>query len=131
MRSKRVDDKKQLPLPKLLKKAQDTFNAFIRLRDCDKGCISCGGPVEQAGHYFSQGHHSLLRFNEVNTNGQCIRCNCFLHGNLIHYRSGLVKRYGEQKVLMLETVARHLKKWSRVELEAIIQHYKQEALKLG
>ena len=124
--------KKQLPLPKLIKKAQDTFNAFIRLRDCDKKCISCSGPVEQAGHYFSAGHHSLLRFNEANVNGQCIRCNNFLHGNLIHYRAGLIKRYGEAKVLHLESTARRtVKKWSRAELEAIIQYYKQEAIKIA
>lgn len=124
-------NKKELSLPRLLKKAQDTFNAYIRLRDNDKGCISCIGPVEQAGHYFSAGHHSLLRFNEVNTNGQCIRCNCYLHGNLIHYRAGLIKIYGEPRVLHLESVARRTaKKWSRAELEAIIQHYQQETKKL-
>jgi hypothetical protein len=115
------------PLPRLLKKAQDAFNAFIRARDKDKGCISCGGLVQEAGHYFSQGHHSALRYNEINTNGQCKRCNCFLHGNLIHYRSGLVKRYGESKVLLLESSARRsAKKWSRLELEAIIKLYKAE-----
>jgi hypothetical protein len=117
-----------LPLPKLLKKAQDTFNAFIRLRDCNKGCISCTGPVEHAGHYYSQGHHSALRFNEVNVNGQCCRCNRWLSGNLINYRIGLVKRYGEQKVLLLEFAAkRPHKRWTRIELIAIIDHYKKEA----
>ena len=111
-------------LPKLLKKAQDVFNAWIRNRDKDKGCISCGGSVDHAGHYFSQGHHSALRFNEMNVNGQCLRCNNFLHGNLINYRKGLVKRYGEQKVLILESHGSKVKKWSRVELKAIIQMYK-------
>lgn len=120
-----------LPLPKLLKKAQDTFNAFIRLRDCEKGCISCGGAVQEAGHYFSQGHHSALRFNEMNTNGQCTRCNHFLSGNLIHYRAGLVKRYSEQKVLLLEFNAkRPRKKWTRFELMAIIQYCQEETKKL-
>ncbi len=118
--------KKLTPLPKLLKKAQDVFNCWIRNRDKDKGCISCGGIVNQAGHYFSQGHHSALRYNEINNNGQCIRCNMFLSGNLIRYRQGLVKRYGEQKVLMLENTADKfkVKKWERFELEAIIQIYK-------
>jgi hypothetical protein len=121
-----------LSLPKLLKKAQDTFNAYIRLRDKHKGCISCGAMVQEAGHYFSQGHHSALRYNETNTNGQCTRCNRWLHGNLINYRIGLVKKYGEQKVLLLEASARRaVKKWSRTELEAIIQHYKQETTKLN
>lgn len=111
-------------LPLLLKKAQKIFNAWVRARDKDKRCVSCGAEVQQAGHYLSQGHHSKVRFNEVNTNGQCIRCNCFLHGNLIEYRKGLIKRYGEQKVLFLESTGKGVKKWSRVELEAIIQTYK-------
>lgn len=119
--------KKLTPLPKLLAKCQTVFNAYIRARDKDKGCISCGGQVQEAGHYFSQGHHSALRFNEMNTAGQCTRCNCFLHGNLIHYRAGLVKRYGESKVLMLESTARNnVKKWSRFELEALIKLYKEK-----
>lgn len=110
-------------LPQLLKKAQEVFNRFIRERDKDFGCISCGAGVDHAGHYLSQGHHSALRFNEVNTNGQCLRCNNFLHGNLIKYRQGLVKKVGEQKVLLLENNKNTIKKWSRTELLAIIQLY--------
>lgn len=116
--------KKIVSLPKLLAKCQKIFNTWIRNRDQDKGCISCPtGQVEQAGHYLSQGHNGALRFNEVNCNGQCVRCNCFLHGNLIEYRKGLIKRYGEEKVLMLENVGSKTRKWSRYELEAIIIMY--------
>lgn len=118
--------KRQIPLPRLKQKAQDAFNKWIRERDKDKGCISCGADVSEAGHYFSAGHYSALRFNEVNTNGQCTRCNCFLSGNLIRYRQGLVKRYGEKKVNELENsiAIRTVKKWSRFELELIIKMYK-------
>lgn len=114
-------------LPKLLLKTQKVFNAWIRNRDKDKGCISCGAEVTEAGHYFSQGHHSSLRFNEMNTNGQCTHCNRFLHGNLINYRKGLLRRYGKAKVEQLELNAdlRKVKKWSRTELELIIKTYKQ------
>jgi hypothetical protein len=123
--------KKLTSLPKLLEKCQHAFNAYIRARDNNKGCISCGAAVSEAGHYFSQGHHSALRFNEMNTNGQCTRCNRFLSGNLIHYRQGLVKRYGEEKVLLLESSARNnVKKWTRFELEALIQHYRNELKKI-
>jgi hypothetical protein len=117
---------KLTPLPKLLEKTQKVFNAYIRSRDKELGCISCGAEVEQAGHYHSQGHHSALRFNSINTNGQCRRCNMFLHGNLIKYRQGLVDRYGEMVVLDLEDSANknRLKKWSRLELEEIITKYK-------
>lgn len=117
---------KQIPLPKLLKKAQIVFNSWIRKRDVDNGCISCGKPIDHAGHYFSQGHHSALRFNEMNVNGQCLRCNNYLHGNLINYRAGLIKKYGEQKVMLLEISVNKIKKWSRVELLAIIQIYGKE-----
>lgn len=118
--------KRELPLPRLKQKAQDAFNKWIRNRDKDKGCISCGKEVTEAGHYFSAGHYSALRFNEINDNGQCTRCNCFLHGNLINYRKGLVKRYGEKKVIELENsvAIRTVKKWTRFELELIIKMYK-------
>jgi hypothetical protein len=117
--------KKLTPLPKLLSKAQTVFNAWVRDRDKDKGCISCGRDVDHAGHYFSAGHFSALRFDTMNVNGQCLRCNNFLHGNLINYRKGLVKRYGTDRVFLLETSVdlRKSHKWSRIELEAIIQEY--------
>ena len=117
--------KKQKTIPQLLIQAQKVFNAWIRNRDKDCSCISCStGRVEQAGHYLSQGHHGHLRFNEINNNGQCVRCNLYLHGNLINYRSGLIKKYGEQKVLLLESNAHKVKKWTRFELECIINQYK-------
>lgn len=113
-------------LPKLKKKAQDTFNKWIRERDKELGCISCGASIDHAGHYLSSGHYSSMTFNEMNVNGQCLRCNNFLHGNLIRYRQGLVKKYGEDKVMFLEGCSERNKahKWSRLELEEIIKKYK-------
>jgi hypothetical protein len=116
---------KVIPLPKLLKKAQIVFNRFIRERDKNAGCISCGSQVTEAGHYYSQGHHSALRFNEINTNGQCSRCNRWLSGNLIHYRNGLLSRYTKQELDLLDSVGTRspVKKWSKFELEEIIKKY--------
>jgi hypothetical protein len=117
--------KKLLPFPKLQKKAQDTFNKWIRTIDKDLGCISCSSKIDHAGHYFSAGHFTSLRFNEINVNGQCLRCNNYLHGNLIHYRQGLIQRFGEDKVLLLESASRNaIKKWTRLELEIICSEYK-------
>jgi hypothetical protein len=49
----------------------------------------------------------------------------YLSGNLIKYRQGLVKRYGEEFVLRLEAEAeQRTKKWSRDKLEVIIETYK-------
>lgn len=118
--------KKLMPLPTLLKKAQTTFNQFVRNRDRHLGCISCNNGVEHAGHYFSQGHYSALRFDELNVNGQCVKCNMFLSGNLIWYRKGLVDRYGSSVVEELERRANDVRtyKWSRNELDTIIKKYK-------
>jgi hypothetical protein len=116
---------KLIPLPKLKKKAQDIFNKWIRNRDKEERCISCGGTVEQAGHYCSSGHFSALTFDEMNVNGQDIRCNMFLNGNLIYYRQGLVRKYGVDAVNELEKKAEvRTYKWSRTELEEIITKYK-------
>ena len=109
-------------------KAVMVFNKWIRTRDQKKGCISCGtGPVDHAGHYFSAGHYSSLRFSEMNCNGQCLRCNYFLSGNQVGYRQGLIKRYGEGNVRLLENTAnlRGIKKWTIFELELIIKNYWQ------
>jgi len=112
-------------LPKLTAKAQKVFNAWIRKRDEYKGCISCGSEIDHAGHYFSAGHYSALRFEETNVHGQCLRCNNFMHGNLINYRFGLITRYGEDYVKELESKSiNKLKKWSREELEDIVKKYK-------
>lgn len=121
-----IMEKKLVPLPNLTKRAQVVFNTWIRKRDSQAGCISCGRPVTEAGHYLNAGHFSALRFSEMNVNGQCTRCNCFLHGNLIEYRKGLIKKYGESNVKLLENsvAIRTVKKFSRFELEQIIKYYK-------
>jgi hypothetical protein len=105
-------------------RAQQIFNRWIRFRDQNKGCISCGAEVTEAGHYYSAGHHSALRFNEHNVHGQCTRCNRYLHGNAIEYRKGLVKRIGDKNILLLDAGCRNIKKWNQIELKWIIQNYK-------
>ena len=117
--------RKTITLPQLKAKAQTTFNKFIRERDKELGCISCGNKIDHAGHYFSSGHYSALSFDEDNVHGQCLKCNNFLHGNLINYRMGLVDRYGDKFVIKLESKSKNkLYKYSREELQDIINKYK-------
>ena len=121
--------KKIIPLPKLKEKAQSVVNKAVRERDKELGCIcfGCNGKVEHASHYFSQGQHSALRYNTDNLHGSCLACNVYKHGNLIRYRQGLVKRYGEDYVRdleALEAISPKVKKWCRDELEDIILKHK-------
>ena len=120
---------KKVTIPDLIAKAAKRFNKFIRERDKHLGCISCGGAVENAGHYYSAGQYPPLRFNEDNVHGQTIACNKWRHGNLIEYRKGLVKRIGEDRVRKLDMIADEYKrngfKWDRFSLIEIIQRYEE------
>ena len=114
----------------LIKIATKHFNAYIRKRDEGDACISCRRFSEkmQAGHFFSAGHHPALRFNEYNVNGQCVRCNMFLSGNLHEYGRNLVFKIGQEKISELNIIADTYKrtgfKWDRFSLIDIIEKYK-------
>lgn len=114
----------------LKKKAIENFNSFIRKRDQDLPCISCGNFRElQAGHYYSAGLNQSLRFLEKNANGQCLQCNTWLRGNLIPYRKNLISKYGEDAVKKLDLLAGMGKqaghyKLDRFSLIEIIMKYK-------
>jgi hypothetical protein len=105
--------------------AQKVFNLWIRNRDKDLGCISCGSVcLKEAGHYISAGANTLLRFHEWNVNGQCIKCNRFLGGNYEYYRVGLIKKIGLHNILQLEAFLNKPKRWTQNELDKIIEKYK-------
>ena len=122
----------------LKEKLDRVFSQYIRLRDiignppCFQ-CISCGRilPINQAdcGHYINRQHMST-RYSEMNCNAQCRSCNRFDEGNMQGYRSHLVWKYGENRVLLLEAQKYEMRKYSDFEYEALIGHYKKEVKRL-
>lgn len=112
-----------------LKLAQQVFNKWIRLRDQEQGCISCGNPLGSkydAGHFWSAGGHSSVRFNENNVHAQCVSCNQHKHGNLLPYREALIKKIGHDGYGWLETFAHETRKWDKEELKELIALYKKK-----
>ena len=112
-----------------MKEAQAAFNAFIRVRDRNLPCISCGRHHDgqyHAGHYRTVGANPELRFEELNVWKQCAPCNDHLHGNLINYRIELIRRIGLEKVEWLEG-HHEPKKYSIQDLQEIRAFYKQKA----
>ena len=109
-----------------LKETQTIFNKYIRLRDMGLVCISCQQPPKKknAGHYFSSGGHSNVRFDEDNVHLQCEHCNTFLSGNLLNYQIGIEKRIGAEKLIELQARAHLTKKWTIDELKDLIKEYK-------
>jgi hypothetical protein len=126
-KTKAVKKVELMTLSDYIKIAQVTFNKYIRLRDKDYTCISCGkelGTKFDAGHYLNANNHWNVRFNELNVNGQCVYCNQHLHGNLIEYRKRLVTLIGVENVEWLEEVAKETRKFTIEELKEIIETYK-------
>jgi len=111
----------------LVKKAQAVFNTWIRERDCERTCISCGTQLNDkydAGHYHNANNHWSVRFNEDNVHGQCVKCNQHLSGNLINYRKGLLTRIGPERLAKLDAIANLTRNFDKFELRAIIEKYK-------
>jgi hypothetical protein len=112
----------------LLKEAQTEFNKFIRLRDKDLPCVSCGrhhNGQYQAGHYKTVGGFPELRFTELNCAKQCSHCNKWKSGAIVGYRIELVKRIGLDKVEWLEGQHDPLK-LSREEIIDIKKKYREK-----
>lgn len=89
------------------KETQKVINKYVRLRDKDKPCISCGKFIHEvsgfdAGHFKSVGANSNLRFNLKNINAQCRYCNSFLSGNIANYERGIIKRFGQARLDWLD-----------------------------
>jgi hypothetical protein len=122
--------------PQLVKVAQTAFNAFVRARDANKPCISCGKPPStesnqtDAGHFRSVGSAPHMRFVEDNVHGQCKHCNQYLAGNVLAYRKGLIERIGLERVEQIET-DQTVRKYTKEGLQEIARHYKTEAKRLN
>lgn len=117
---------------KALRAAQKAFNAFIRERDKDLPCVSCGRHHDgqyHAGHYKPKGSNPELAFCEINVWKQCSVCNNHLSGNLTNYRIELVNRIGIEKVEWIEG-PHEPKKYTVDELWQIENQYKQKLKEL-
>jgi hypothetical protein len=112
---------------------QRVVNDYIRERDRDLPCISCGTweTVQwEAGHYRSRGAASHLRYDEDNIHKQCHRCNAELSSNAVPYRAALVIKIGHERVLVLEN-NNTPHRYTREELDTLRASYraKTRALK--
>ena len=118
-----------------LKLLQTAFNAYIRKRDKDLPCISCGRFIDKtnthASHYFSVGSYPNLRFNEDNVHASCNHCNLYLHGNISEYSIKLPQRIGIKRFESLkESRNKSTSKLSIPQIKELIKKYKLEIKKM-
>ncbi len=127
---KRVADKQRLlelkPASYWVKKAQKATNAYIRERDKDEPCISCGRYHQgkwNAGHLMSCGARPELRFHPSNIHKQCEPCNSHLSGNIVNYRPRLIEKVGLEMVEHLENF-NGVQRLTIDDVQEIEAHYK-------
>jgi len=127
--------KKKLPITKLKAKAWNLFSKYIRYRDCYITtntyvygvCYTCEKEYPfnklQAGHFVDSRTKPVL-FNPDIVKAQCMQCNVLKKGNKDFYTPKMIAEYGQEKVLeFLELRHNKDKKWSREELEEVIDKY--------
>ncbi len=115
-----------------LKKTQQIFNAYVRLRDHAQPCISCGRFHDgqyHAGHYRTVGANPELRFNDRNCHKQCAPCNNHLSGNLVNYRINLIAKFGVEFVDFLEGPHKE-KKYTIENLKTIQKWFKRKTKRM-
>ena len=123
-------------------KLNKLFSKYIRLRDSNihgvGQCISCGKFINvwreengkkkfrqtaHAGHYYSRGASKALYFDERNVNLQCVACNSFKEGNKQGYAQGLIRKYGDGVLDLLELRAKNESYLNENELGLLIREY--------
>ncbi len=70
------------------------------------------------------------RYGTKNCNAQCRSCNRFDEGNIQGYRRGLIDKYGERTVLLLESLKNQTNKITEFEYKEMIAFYKSEVKRL-
>lgn len=120
------------PLSYWMKRAQAAFNAWVRERDKDQPCISCGRHHQgqyHAGHFRPAGSNPEIRFEPDNCHKQCAPCNSHLSGNLTAYRPALIAKIGLARVEWLEG-PHEPRRYRKEDYQAIEADYKQKLKEL-
>ncbi len=121
------------PLSHWMNMTQRAFNEFIRTRDAEDLCISCGRMHDgqwHAGHFRTVKASPETRFDEDGCHKQCMPCNYHLSGNIPGYKPNLIAKIGQEAFDRL--IGPHeLKKWTREELQELAAHYRQKTRELN
>jgi len=116
-----------------LKRLDSAFSKFIRLRDSDDNgicrCITCGAfhhwKNMDCGHHVKR-QHLALRFNEINCNAQCRKCNWLGQGEDVKYKDAIIEKYGLQAYNKLLVSKNNYTKLSQFDIDTLEKYYKEK-----
>ena len=125
---------KKKTLKSLKKKAWSLVSQYVRQREADEGgfvsCYTCGAPIHakleaQAGHSIPGRTNSVL-FDDSICRPQCVSCNVFRRGNYPIFAAKLIRENGLDWFEAKLAGARQVVKYTRTDLEEIIETYKKK-----
>jgi len=127
----------------LKQKAQDAVNRYVRLRDRGNACISCGKYIEvfenskeimmpagDAGHFYSAGKYSSVRFNVNNIHLECQYCNRYSEIHLIGYKENLIKKIGIERFNTLTQESKKSRRYTAYYYNRLIEIANRKIKKL-
>ena len=112
---------------KMIKYLDDLVSKIVRLRD--KRCVTCGS-VDNAtcSHLFKRGD-SILRFDLINCNQQCVECNGKHEHTREPYERWWKDRYGENLYNQYKGYSYVVYRWKLYELkekkQTLLEIYKR------
>ena len=128
---------KKYTAKELEKKLDKVFSHYIRLRAADDlgyvQCVTCGNRHNwkevHCGHYMPR-TRKAVRFNEMNCQVQCVKCNYRRSGEHDLFREYLLEKYGKEEVEKLERLAKLGGSDDAYSLQFKIDEYKEKVKQL-
>jgi hypothetical protein len=125
-------NKKKPNRSKLVKKLDNIFSKFIRLREIDHNgfttCFTCGKKDHwkklQNGHFQSRRHYAT-RWHEQNCQVQCVGCNMFKGGEQFLFAKQLDEKYYIGISDELYIAAQSIVKFTNEEILLLIKKYEK------
>lgn len=110
----------------LREKVQKLANRYGRLREFSRGnnfCVSCGNTncKFDGGHFLPTSTYPKIRYNTLQINPQCVKCNRYNGGSFKEYRVYMIKRFGIKYVEKLESTHRESANYSVVYLQKYLR----------
>ena len=120
---------KRKSIASLVEEAAVILQRIVRMKAADENgyvsCVTCGVTRQwndgmQGGHFISR-RYTAHKLTLENVHPQCARCNGPLRGNNVQYTLYMIDMYGRDFVEELERTKGQTKKYTRPEIEAVIQ----------
>ena len=129
---------KKPTLKNLKNKCWKLCSEWVRRKDADANgfcsCVTCGGTLfwkqAQAGHFVGGRTNSVL-FHPDLVHVQCYVCNCIKHGNYAAYTLFMLDKYGRAKVEEFLALKHKIVKYTRSDLEELIESFKRKLAELN